>query len=153
MTINMPQGSAARPSRKRAQDFTGRQAEKLAEERRVQQQESAQRVAMVTAVANEELNEIVDYTGTGLPVRTAEVIEVEVNTPYRMVRTNQDIENLTWGREVLDPGDMTIDPPRAPVMGGLRTYNFKQGQQVKIDKDLADHLDSHGFLSFIAPTS
>lgn len=138
--------------RKRAADYTGRQNEKLQEERKAELQEAATRIAMVTASAEAEKDDIVDLTESNEPIPEAVYQEVKVNSPFRIVRTNQDLDQMTFGRKVLDAGD--YDNPdlslrRPAVMGPMNHYTFKEGQAVRVPADLAEHLNNLGYLSFM----
>lgn len=139
-------------TRKRAADYTGRQNEKLQAERKAELQEAATRIAMVTAQAEADKDEIIDLTGSNEPIPDAVYQEVKVTSPYRIVRTNQDLDQVTFGRTVLDPGDYDnpdLSKRRPAVMGPMRLYSFKEGQAQRIPADLAEHLDSLGYLSFM----
>lgn len=143
----------ARGQRKRPTDFTGKQTEELNEAKKVEKAEAAQRVAMVTAEAEAASNEIVDYfPQSGKPLPQLEVREVEVNDPGRIIRVNTDIDQMVFGREVVDPGDLTNPDPslhRAPVMGPIKFWNFKEGQAYRVNKDMAEHLQRLGYLSYL----
>jgi hypothetical protein len=58
-----------------------------------------------------------------------------------------DLPDMTFGREVIsdavydENGNMT----RYPVLGGLRTYNFKAGVTYDVPPDVAGHLASLGY--------
>jgi hypothetical protein len=139
-------------SRKRAADLTGRMNEHLKEERKSEIIEASQRIALVNSQQKASREEIIDYTDSSDPLPTVEVRQAEVNTPYRMIRTNQDIEQMTYGREVADPGD--YDNPdlslrRPAVMGPMKMYNFNEGQMYRVPKEVADHLKDKGYISYM----
>lgn len=141
--------SSPRTQGKRPADFTGLQSERLQAERAAEQQDAANRMALLTAQQQIESNVLVDYTGSGEPLPVAEVKPAEVNSPYRTIRVNSKIEDMTYGREVLDPGDLNGDPPRPPIMGSITRYTFEEGRPYRVTKEMADHLNRLGYLSYM----
>lgn len=138
----------ARGQRKRPTDFTGKQTEELNEALKVERAEAAQRVAMINSEREEASNEIVDYfPQSEKPLPQLEVREVEVNDPGRIIRVNTDIDQMVFGREVVDPGDR--EAGRAPIMGPIKFWNFKEGQAYRVNKDMAEHLQRLGYLSYL----
>lgn len=137
-----------RPSRKRAADFTGKQTEQLNEAKKADRAEQAAHMAMTVAQEVELKNTVIDIE-TGEPVNDVEIREVEATSPTRTIRVNQDINQMTWGREVWDAGDMEANPPRAPIMGPLKTYDFEEGQPYRVPVDVAEHLNHLGYLSYL----
>lgn len=138
---------AAARSRKRPADFTGRQTELLNEAKKVERAENADRMAMVSAAEQEAKNAVIDFE-TGQPEPEVEVRSVEVNSPTRTIRVNSDIIDMTWGREVYDPGDPEQGIPAR--MGPLKMFTFKEGQAYsKVPAELADHLNNLGYLSYL----
>jgi hypothetical protein len=75
-----------------------------------------------------------------------EDVAVEVRT--RRIRVNFPIEDMTFGREVVDAGEINEYGAyvRPPILGGLRNFKFEEGRWYTVDADLADHL---GFLGYI----
>lgn len=142
----MPANTPARP-RKSGGDFTGQQQSKNAEDKKAQLKEAAERMSVITAVEAEVRDTVIDMTDPGNPVPEVQVRQVEVNAPERIVITNQDLDNVTWGREVYDPGN--IEEGRPARMGPLRMFTFKEGQKYKIQADLAEHLNDKGYLAFL----
>jgi len=140
--------SSPRTQRKRPADFTGIQSERLAEEKAVAKKEASARIAMVTAENEAAKDGIVDYTGadTPLPI-TVEAQELEINNPYRTIRVNTKIEQMTFGRKVMNPGDPERGIP--PVMGDMNTFNFEEGQAYRVPATLADHLGRLGYLAYV----
>ncbi len=149
MTTPVVEQTRRSPSRKRPADFTGRKTEQLQEDRKAEIIEASQRIALVNAELAEEKDEIVDYTHSGEPLPEVKVQKAEVNTPYRMIRVNSDITDMTYGREVLDPGDFAANPPRAPRMGSMNMYTFKEGQLYRVTKEVAEHLERLGYISYM----
>jgi hypothetical protein len=129
--------------RKRPADFTGLQTERLNEAKAADIKKRAAEMALATTVVEEEKSGIICDTGEFIPVETA---PVEVNDPKVTFRVNTDIENMTFGREVIDPGDP--ETGRAPIMGVMNNYNFEQGQSYRYPRDLVDHLDRLGYVAF-----
>jgi len=140
-------------SRKRAADFTGQQQLKLQEERKTELLEASERIALVTSQQKAAREEIVDLTNSDEPLPAVEIRQAEVNTPFRLVRTNQDIDQMTYGREVLDPGDYNNPDHnlrRPAIMGPVKMYSFKEGQLTRIPREVADHLNDKGYLSYMS---
>lgn len=74
--------------------------------------------------------------------------EVEVSSKKEWIRVNYPIDDMTYGREVIDPGlinDMGVYE-RPPRLGNLRVLNFEEGTKYLVDKDVADHLRSLGYV-------
>jgi hypothetical protein len=139
-------------SRKRAADLTGKLTEELQEQRKTEILEASQRIALVNAQQQASKEQIVDYTDSNEPLPVVEVRQAEVNTPYRMIRVNQDIDQMTYGREVSDPGD--YDNPdlslrRPAVMGSMKMYSFQEGQLYRVPREVADHLNDKGYVSYM----
>lgn len=139
-------------SRKRAADLTGRMTERLAEDRKTELLEASQRIALVNAQTQAAKEEIIDYTNSNDPLPIVEVRQAEVNTPYRMIRVNQDIDQMTYGREVSDPGD--YDNPdfslrRPAIMGPMNMYTFAEGQMYRVPREVAEHLNDKGYVSYM----
>jgi hypothetical protein len=138
----------AKGQRKRPADFTGLKTERLNEEKKAEQLESASRMAMVNAEREEASNEVIDYfpeAGEELP--SVEVRAVEANKTYRIIRVNTDIDKMVYGRDVIDPGD--VETGRMPTMGTIKFWDFKEGQPYRVSKDMAEHLNNLGYLSYM----
>lgn len=139
-------------SRKRAADLTGRQQEKLQEDRKSEVIEASSRIALVNAQQKAAKEEIIDYTDSTDPLPAVEIRQAEVNTPYRMIRVNQDIDQMTYGREVTDPGDYDnpdMSQRRPAVMGPMHMYNFAEGQMYRVPREVAEHLNDKGYVSYM----
>ena len=149
MTTPVVQEGQVRTSRKRAADMTGKLSEQLKEQHSTELKEAAARVALATAAADEDKNVVVDYTGSDEPIPEVELRKVEVSSPFRMIRVNQDIDQMTYGRTVVDPGDYTANPPRPAIMGPMQYYNFKEGVVYRVPKEVADHLNDIGYISYM----
>lgn len=150
--MTTPTQASPSRGRKRPADFTGRQTELLNEAKKVERAETSERVAMVHAQEAEHKNAIIDFE-TGQPDQQVEVRSVEVTSPTRTIRVNTDIIDMTWGRQVLDPGDYTDPDPlkhRPAIMGPLNNHTFKEGQAYsKVPVELAEHLNELGYLSYL----
>jgi hypothetical protein len=138
--------SGPRTQRKRAADFTGIQTERLNAAKSLEEKEAASRLAMATAQAVEESNLLVDYSGHQ-DYSDIERQEIEVNEPIRTIRVNTELEQMTFGRKVVHPGDPQNGI--APIMGAMNTYDFKPGTPYRVSKELAEHLDAKGYLSYL----
>jgi hypothetical protein len=149
MTTPVVEQTTRAPSRKRAADFTGRQTEKLEQQKLSERIEASQRIAMVNAELADAKNDIVDYTNSDEPLPQVEVRTAEVNTPFRMIRVNCNLPQMTYGREVLDPGDYQSNPPRPAIMGPMKFYNFEEGQLYRVPKEVADHLNNKGYIAYM----
>ena len=139
-------------ARKRAADYTGQQTTKLQEERKAEVIEASQRVALVNAQQKAAKEEIIDYTDSNEPLPVVEIRQAEVNTPFRMIRVNQDIDQMTYGRKVIDSGD--YDNPdlslrRPAIMGPVNMYSFAEGQLYRVPKEVAEHLNDRGYISYM----
>lgn len=144
-------GTGPRNQRKRPGDLTGVNGQKLAAERDEAQAEAA---AAAAAAKVEDrttaLNTVVDYTQGGRP--PAEVQEFD--TPIEplpsivRIRVNYPIEDMTFGREVIQPAEYDEEGrlTKAPVLGGLNTFNFEEGVQYDVSPELAGHLRGLGYV-------
>jgi hypothetical protein len=140
-------------SRKRAADLTGKQMERLAEDRKTEVIEASQRIALVNAQQKAAKEEIIDYTNSSEPLPVVEVRQAEVNTPFRMIRVNQDIDQMTYGREVIDSGDYDnpdMSQRRPAVMGPMHMYSFAEGQMYRVPREVAEHLNDKGYVSYMS---
>lgn len=138
--------SGPRSQRKRPADFTGIKTEQLNAAQAEANKEAASRMAMATQVALEESNVLVDYSESR-DLSDIERQELEVNDPVRTIRVNTEIEQMTFGRQVLDAGDP--DTGRPAVMGPMNMYSFEPGRPYRVRKALAEHLQAKGYLSYI----
>lgn len=140
------QVSSPRTQRKRPADFTGIQAEKLGQELKEQQEEAAQNMAMVGASKAAAHEGIISHTGADT-TPGIESMPVEINDPYRTMMVNTPIENMTYGKEIVDPGDPENGIP--PLLGEPTNYNFEPGQKYRERKDLVEHLERLGYISYM----
>lgn len=139
-----------RDQAKRPGDLTGRNTQKLEAERDEAQEAEAQaRLTKASEERVELLSTVVDYSEGG--VRTeAEVVETEpeIHPATMLIRVNYPIEQMTFGREVVAPpeyddhGNVT----KPAILGGMLTYDFKEGQQYRVPWELGAHLKSLGYV-------
>ena len=64
------------------------------------------------------------------------------------VRISYPIEQMTFGKEVIDPGefDDTGLCTRLPVLGVLKMYTFAEGREYRMTPEMAGHLRQQGYL-------
>lgn len=117
--------------RKRPQDYTGREAQRLAKERDEANARAAE-ISMATAEAEERarIDEVIDFTKPE-PQETVsgegvELGEVQVLPATRKVTMNTTLEQTTYGH------------------GNTRT--LEEGRTYILPRDWADHLDRLGFV-------
>jgi len=139
---------AQRTPRKRPADMTGREKERLAAEAEEAQELEAERMAMATATRAVKNRAVVDYTDAArVKPEPVPVPEIDVTPRVHTIRVVADIEQMTFGRDVIDPGDLSDpDNPRMPTLGSLKFYDFEEGIQYRVDHDLYLHLKSLGYL-------
>lgn len=112
-------------------DFTGRQREALAEANIEEQQKRASELSLATAEATQKLEtEVLDATKPNVQPTTIVVEEVKkVDNAEKtvVIRVSDDIESMT--------------------LGAGNYYSFKKGQKYEVSVDVADYLESKGYLS------
>lgn len=117
-------------ARPKANDFTGREREKLQKEHAEELARRSEEMSMATAAAADAAaNTITDLTqNPGVPTVIDSVEEVEINVSEAVVviRVNEDIEDMT--------------------LGVGNNYTFKAGQKYKVPKHVADHLEEKGYI-------
>lgn len=122
--------AASTRSRKKAGDFTGRQAENLAAEAAQEKTERAKEMAMMTAEAEREVEETVqDMTvQPSAPTIVDEVVEVGVvlADDSIVVRMAETVENMTFGHG--------------------NHYHLEAGRKYKLPRAVAERLQSLGLL-------
>ena len=145
-------GTGPRNQRKRPGDLTGTQGQKLAAERDERQAEEAAALAAAKVQDREvALNTVVDYSQGGVtPTQRVEVVEVPAEPlPETMtVRVNYPIEQMTFGKEVLSPAVFNDDGAvvQPAVLGNLLTYDFEEGVQYVVPRELGLHLKRLGYV-------
>jgi hypothetical protein len=144
----MPANPAQRTPRKRPGDMTGRAKEKLVQDNADQIALQAEQMTMAEqarAVAN---SDVVDYTDEARPKpEPVPVVAVPVKPQKHKIRVTAPIEDMTFGKEIIDAGDVT-DPnnPRMPVLGSLKYYSFEEGREYLVDHDMYEHLVELGYV-------
>lgn len=135
-------------NRKGPTDQTGREDERLRSENQAAIDAAAQQMSLVAETERQVRSKVVDYTDAARPKPepTPTFVEPQDDKPYK-VRVVADIENMTFGKEIVDHGDFT-DPmnPRMPVLGGLKRYDFQEGVEYLVDKPMYEHLKQLGYL-------
>jgi len=106
-------------ARKSPADYTGRQAEKLAEDRKDELDARKGKITTVapTPVAPDNASEDDDIVFS---------YKVEANEPMVRIRVNTDLEQVT--------------------IGYGNTYNFYRDRWYKVPKHVADHLERLGYV-------
>jgi len=118
-------------------------------------QAQAEAVAEAEVASFEKKKVVIDYyTDADKPL--AEVVEDEVTStlPYREVTIKYGIENMVFGRKIIrqpeyrkdEKGEDTWEMVRPAELGGLRFLNFEEGRRYRLPRELADHLDEHGYI-------
>ena len=146
-----------RTQRKRPGDLTGVRGQQLAAEALANKEEAQRQVQEAREIEREvRINTDVDYSTKLRPVqkRSVEVEgeivieDVVVELPTRRIRVNYPIDDMTFGREVVDAGEIDERGAyvRPPILGGLRNYSFEEGRWYTVDADLASHLAFLGYI-------
>lgn len=147
-----------RTQRKRPGDLTGVRGQQLAAEAAANKTETVRQVQEALELEREiKINTDVDYTQPSRPVKkvpvaldNGEVVieDIAVEVPTRRIRVNYPIEDMTFGREVIDPGEINELGAyvRPPILGGLRNFTFEEGRWYIVNQDLADHLAFLGYI-------
>lgn len=153
MPTQSPRAATSGPQtqRKRPGDLTGVKGQALATERDKAQEEAAARAADGKAAERvEKLSTVVDYTQGG--VVPDAVVEVEVpeepEPEFMTIRVNYPIEQMTFGREVISPQEFDEhgNVVKAAILGRLNTYDFEEGQQYRVPRELGRHLKEKGYV-------
>lgn len=153
MPTQSPRAATSGPQtqRKRPGDLTGTQGQKLASERDKAQEAAAAEAAAAKQVDRvEKLSTVVDYTQGG--IKPEEVVEVDVpdvpEPEFMTIRVNYPIEQMTFGKEVISPPefDDNGNVTKAAVLGGLNVYDFEEGVQYRVPRELGLHLKAKGYV-------
>lgn len=133
--------AAATRAKARPADFTGLQADRLAAEAKVQQEERIAEMSMITAQGEADATGEVDYSQgiadddietVGGDEEPEEFDEVEFTGPVTVAqklkrfRVNSDLEDVTIGHG--------------------NTYSFKPGPWYTAPKSVYDHLEEKGYI-------
>ena len=116
-------------TQKKASDFTGRQRDALAAKALEEQQNAANQMAMATMEANIKAEtETIDAT---VPSRPTTVVVEDIKAVSKdatvEIRVSENVESMT--------------------LGAGNVYNFEAGKKYVVTKDVADHLESKGYLA------
>ena len=139
-----------RDQRKRPGDLTGVRGQQLATKR---DEEKADALAAAAAVAAQERetrrHTVVDYTKGGV-VEDDDVdysIPVEAHPDHMTIRVNYPIEEMTFGKQVLEDAvfenGVCVKPA---VLGRLNTYEFEEGVEYIVPWELGLHLKRLGYV-------
>lgn len=153
-----PRQASPRTQRKRPGDMTGTQSQRLAaaaaKAKEAEAQEEAENIAaeraekLATTVSFvTPANDVVTDDDTTGAVEEDEEVEVRAKTEF--IRVNFPIDDMTYGREVINPGDWDHKEQRwnrAPVLGNLNVYSFEEGVRYEVSKDMANHLRALGYV-------
>lgn len=122
--------------RKRPADLTGTRKVQLQEQHAEELAAREGEIALMDAAKRESDKEVVDYTN-GAPKGTDEpdvapivTPVVEVKQAFVTIRLNSKIEQMTFGK----------------TDGRLNNFDFEEGRQYRVSKDLADHLEELGYV-------
>jgi hypothetical protein len=87
-----------------------------------------------------------DYENADVPLDEPDISAsaIDVTKEKVEIRVNAGIDDMTFGREVLDPGDR--EKGLDPVLGNLRYYTFEEGHRYMVPVALALHLEEIGYL-------
>lgn len=122
---NMPKNAQTRPG-----NLTGKKKEEMAAEHAEEVKAREGEIALMNAAAEQEKAETVNYSGeavTNDDVKEAVAQkQVEVKEKTRVIRVNENIEQMTFGRGT--------------------SYDFEVGRTYKVPAELADHLEEIGYI-------
>ena len=147
-------GSSPGATRKSPRDMTGKLDEKNRAAKEAELAKAAEHMALATEAAVARNSEVIDMTDEGRKARAEleqqlneDVGPVEVKPLKHRVRVLADIEDMVFGREVINPGDWS-DPNNIvyPEIGPLRFYNFQEGREYIVDHDMYLHLKSLDYI-------
>lgn len=133
--------------------MTGKLDEKQKAAAQEELEAAANRLAMATEAAAVRNSDVIDMTDEGRRARAVEEQKLEREQPVEVkpqvhrVRVLADIEDMVYGREVINPGDFS-DPENIvyPEIGPLRFYNFQEGREYIVDHDMYLHLKSLDYI-------
>ena len=120
-------------------DLTGREGARLARE----QQEKQAREA-----AEDPGRKDVGLDDKGIHPETGRHGGGDDPDATEHVRVSYPIEEMTFGKEVVDPGafDESGLCTRLPVLGPLRMYSFEEGREYRMTPEMVGHLRQQGYL-------
>lgn len=148
--------ASPRTQQKRPGDLTGVRGQHLAkarDEHKAQEKAQIEDALQAERLAREQAE--VDYTSEARKkAREASqsvVIEegdLEAKPRTRRIRVNWEIQDMTFGREVITPAeyDDQGNVTRQPVLGALRTFSFEPKRWYTVDNDVYEHLLYLGYI-------
>ena len=124
-------------------DLTGRRGLQLAKE---QQEKKDREAAELAAREPVQPDSVLDDKGVNR--QTGRHGGGDDPDAVERVRVSFPIEQMTWGKEITDPGeqDETGAYTRLPVLGALRTFTFEEGREYRMNPEMAQHLRQQGYL-------
>jgi hypothetical protein len=144
---------AQRAVRKRPGDFTGTNDEKLKSVNEEELLLQAEQMAMVNRVAAVQNSEVVDLTEETRLAHVREEMKrvtespVPVKVRKHRIRVVADLDEMTFGKNVLAPAEVTEDGMfKEAQIQGLNTISLKEGRQYDVDTPLYEHLKHLGYL-------
>ncbi len=123
-------------------DLTGRKGVQLAKEQAEKQEREA------AELASKEGRKEVGLDDHGVHPETGRHAGGDDLGATEWIRVAYPIEEMTFGREVVDPGEYNEygEQTRPPVLGPLRTFTFKEGTRYRVHPEHAAHLRQLGYL-------
>jgi hypothetical protein len=142
----MPAATRGTP-RRHPQDLTGREDDRLKRDNASAIEQAGEEMALATPIRRKRSKRVTDYTDAARPKVEPLPTAAPAEPREYVVRLVASIEDMTYGRDIIDAGDFS-DPgnPRMPMIGGLKTYSFIEGQLYKVDEGLYQHLKGLGYL-------
>lgn len=123
-------------------DLTGRRGAQLAKE---QAEKAAREQAELVAKGQ---GKDVELDDKGIHPETGRHGGGDDPDATEHVRVSYPIEQMTFGKEVVDPGEFDESGlcTRLPVLGPLKMYTFKEGVEYRMTPEMAGHLRAQGYL-------
>ena len=130
-------------SQKAPTDLTGRRGVQLARA----EQERKEREAAELAARNPGQKDV-GLDDKGIHPETGRHGGGDDPEATEHVRVSYPIEQMTYGKEVVDPGafDESGLCTRLPVLGALKMYSFEEGREYRMTPEMAGHLRAQGYL-------
>lgn len=135
-------------ARKRPGDQTGREKEKLVLANQDEIAAAAEAMTMADQAKAAANSEVVDYTDEGrVKPEPVLVPEVPVKPQKHKIRVVSGIEDMTFGREIIEPARVGEDGAvRDALLGGLKYYTFEEGREYMVEHDMYVHLVELGYV-------
>jgi UDP-N-acetyl-D-mannosaminuronic acid transferase (WecB/TagA/CpsF family) len=114
-------------ARPRTTDLTGRTRLEQQKAHAEELAERANEIAVAAAYqAEQDENAVLDYSAASPVIIDAVAAPIEVSEEWRVIRTNEDLEDVT--------------------IGVNNVYTFTAGQKTKVPAWVADHLEEKGYV-------